>query len=190
MYKVIKPTLNNEATLILTDTDSWLLAVPAESSDEVAEKLKIVMDFSNYPPDHRLFSSQYKNKPGYLKNELPNDEILEVVGVRSKTYAIRTKNSITSRCKGVKAYAKNKIPFSAFVNCVKNLDEVLVQQFTIQSKSHVNRLMKIRKVAFSSFDDKRFLLCGIHSVPYGSKYIQLSKDLNQCFMCCYPELIM
>lgn len=190
MYERVKPAFDNRVTTILSDTDSWILAVPARDSTEAVLALGSIMDFSNYPSDHPLYNTKRKNQTGYLKNEIPDDEITEVVGVRSKTYAVRTVKTMTSRCKGVKEVTKNKIKFEAFVNCVKNIDEVSVTQFTIQSKKHINRLMKCKKIAFSSFDDKRYLLCGIHSVPYGSILIEKSKTLKRCYLCAHPRLFI
>jgi len=189
MYDKVKPTFGDRASVILSDTDSWILAVPTSSANEAMEKLENVMDFSNYPADHRLHTSRVKNRTGYLKNEIPNDDIIEVVGVRSKCYAIKTKSMISSRCKGVKEAAKKKIPFEAFVKCVRGVSEESVTQFTIQSKKHVNRLMQCNKIAFSSFDDKRHLLCGIHSVPYGSVLIERSRVQGECYFCRRPSAL-
>ncbi len=188
MYKTIAPAFDSRVTVLLSDTDSWVLAVPGKSSEDAVRVLQEVMDFSNYPSDHKLYDCSRKNMPGLLKNEIPADEITEVVGVRSKTYAIRTKQSMTSRCKGIKEVTRANIPFDAFVDCVQNIREHSVTQYTIQSKKHVNRLMKCSKIAFSSFDDKRFLLCGVHSVPYGSSLIRRSHEMGGCYLCLHPNL--
>lgn len=189
MYDCVKPAFGGRVTTILSDTDSWILAVPTANSDQAVSALKKVMDFSNYPQSHPLYDSSVKNKTGYLKNEIPDDEITEVVGVRSKTYAVKTKKTMSSRCKGVKQSAKKKIPFESFVQCVKEFSEQHITQYTLQSKKHVNRLMKCNKIAFSSFDDKRHLLCGVHSVPYGSCLIEKSRSLGQCYFCVHPTLL-
>lgn len=189
MYIAVRPAFEGRVTTILSDTDSWILALPAGSADEAVEKMKSIMDFSNYASSHPLHSIKVKNRTGYLKNEMPGEEITEVVAVRSKTYAVKSEESVSSKCKGVKRVAKNKIPFSAFVKCVNETYQHSVTQHTIQSKKHTNRLMKCNKVAFSSFDDKRHLLCGVHSVPYGSAIIAMSRKMNQCFFCANPQLM-
>ena len=189
MYKAVKPCFGGRVSTLLSDTDSWILVLPSSSSENAMTKLKDFMDFSNYPPDHHLFDSSVQNRTGFLKNELPGDEILEVVGIRSKTYAIKSEKTLNRCCKGVKKATKNRIPFSAFVACVKDMGIHHVEQYTIQSKKHINRLMRCQKIAFSSFDDKRHLLCGIHSVPYGSKIIEFSKKIKQCYFCKYPKML-
>jgi len=189
MYDKVKPTFGGEVSVILTDTDSWVLAVPAESSDQAMIMLEDVMDFSNYPEDHPLHDSCVKNLTGFLKNETPGQEITEVVGVRSKTYAIKMQDeSVSTRCKGVKRAAKENIMFDSYKKCVTEVAQQNVTQYCIQSKNHINRLLRCKKVAFSSFDDKRYLLCGIHSVPYGSCLIEKSKTLGGCYFCLYPRL--
>ncbi len=190
MYKAVKPAFGNRLTTLLTDTDSWVLAVPCKTENEVMEKLWQVMDFSNYPSSHRLHSNSVKNKTGFLKNEMPTDTIEEVVAVRSKTYAIKATKTMETRCKGIREVAKKKIPFDSFKKSVLDFHEESVTQFTIQSKTHQNRLMKQTKVAFSSFDDKRYLLCGIHSVPYGSFLIAKSKAMKKCVLCAYPKMFI
>ena len=193
MYDVVKPAFGGQASVLLSDTDSWVLAVPAKSSDEAMQKLKNVMDFSNYPVHHHLFDGCRKNRPGYLKNEIPDDEIREVVGVRSKTYAIRTCKTTDTKCKGVKKAAKKEIPFSAFRDCVLGTEKTRmvtqqVTQYSIQSRKHQNRLVKSVKVAFTTFDDKRYLFpCGVHSVPYGSRLIK--KRGGACVFCADSSLL-
>ena len=188
MYKAVKPCFGGRVSTLLSDTDSWILALPSSSSEKAMREMKDVMDFSNYPSDHDLFDASVKNRTGFLKNELAGDEITEVVGIRSKTYAIRSEKTMSRCCKGVKKATKNRIPFSAFVACVKGMSTHHVEQYTIQSKKHINRLMRCQKVAFSSFDDKRYLLCGIHSVPYGSHIIDVSKKTGECYFCRNPKI--
>ena len=189
MYNAIKPAFKDRVGVILSDTDSWILSLPTKTSEEAVSVIRGIMDFSNYPPTHPLYDERVKNRTGYLKNEIPDCEIREVVGLRSKTYAIKTRtNSTTSRVKGVKKAAKEKIPFAAFKKCIRQVCELQVEQYSIQSKKHVNRLMRCKKIAFSSFDDKRHLLCAIHSVPYGSVLIQSSIEAGICHFCANPHL--
>lgn len=191
-YCVVKPAFNGEVTVLLSDTDSFVMRVPAGSLDECYEKLAPVMDFSNLDPSHPFFSPDRKNVPGFLKDELPGQPLTEVVAVRSKTYALKTAKGVNSKCKGVKKTAKDLIPFDAFLACVLGRDPIehSITQFSLQAKSHVNRLIKSTRVAFSSFDDKRFLLCGVHSAPYGSKLIEWSHEHEKCYFCANPNVFV
>lgn len=89
--------------------------------------------------------------------------------------------------KGVKKGVKEKIAFSQFSRCIENIDEYEVDQNLIRSYNHVNKLIRSRKIAFSSFDDKRYLLCSRHSVPYGSHIILKSHWLKECYFCHHED---
>ena len=191
-YEDFKPAFKNQVSMVLSDTDSYLMVLPTSNAEEAMKKLPHLTDFSNYPPQHPVYDCSRKNVPGFLKNEMPADEILEVAGVRSKTYAFKTKSGqLTSRCKGVAKRVKKQIPFESFKKAVLGLHEEEVTQYTIQSKKHITRLLRCRKLAFSSFDDKRYLLCNRgHSVPYNSVLIKLSQTLkSKCFFCTYPNVL-
>ena len=183
-YKKLQPVFKNKVEVVMSDTDSFIVAVPAASADKAAAMLADVMDFSNYAPDHMLHSERVKNKTGYLKNEVPNDEIMRVAAIRSKVYATETRlKKISQKCKGVKKNVTKHLEFDAFHDLLKQFSSKNIEQFSIISKSHKNMLVRQKKTAVTSFDDKRFLLCAIHSVPYGSALIKKSKRLNQCYKC-------
>ena len=74
--------------VVMSDTDSFLLRVSGYTMEEVREKLKDVMDFSNLHPDHPLYDEARKRVPGFLKDEMPNTVILQVIALKPKTYAM------------------------------------------------------------------------------------------------------
>lgn len=188
--------------MIMSDTDSFLFVAQGRGNEaEIMEKLTPVMDFSNYPKDHPLFNDSRKKVPGFLKNELPTEVIEEAVALRSKSYAMRlrplrpteqdyrdrvqTKTNKTEielekwekgrelyRCKGVSKRAQHKLSLAKYKKCITSIDSHQVEQYSIRSKDHTNELVKSTKLCFSSFDDKRYLLCSVHSVPYGSALIR------------------
>ena len=191
MYEKVKPAFGGQVSTLMTDTDSWILVAPCSSPDKIVKRLKEVMDFSNYAQDHSLYSASRKNKVGYLKNEVSKDTISEFVGIRSKTYAFKTvRDDVDSRAKGVKKCYKKKIGFETYKKCIREINEVRVEQCMLTSKAHQNMLVKSEKTAFSSFDDKRYLLCAIHSVPYGSVLIRISMKENQCYFCKRPNILV
>lgn len=176
-YETLQPTLGigNVAT-IMSDTDSFVFVTNRGPEDEVMRLLKDQMDFSNYPPDHKLYSDKVKKRPGYMKNEVPGGKIQEVVALQSKTNSMRViceggrKEETRNTTKGVKGAMRKKIPLSEYRRCVEEMTQHKVEQTSLRSFNHINKLIKSEKVAFSSFDDKRFLTCSRHSVPYGSSY--------------------
>ena len=174
-YQQIQPRLGGwrGCNVIFSDTDSFLLQVRGKTTEEAFNALSFIMDFSNLNPAHYLFSNKRAKKLGYFKNEIPHAEIVEVVALKSKTYVLRTqqqlqKEEIIRRAKGVTRAVKEQLSFDTFKRCLSEMREVSVLQFSLRAQNHVNLLMRQEKIAFTSFDDKRFLCCSIHSVPYGS----------------------
>ena len=186
-YKVIQPAFGN-LSLVFTDTDSFAIIVPVESAYKATEMLSCVMDFSNLPEDDPMYSRDRKNVCGFMKNEVSDDEIRKIVALKSKTYAFVTKKQkMESKCKGVKKSArKNQLKFQNFVDCIQSKTAYEVTQHTLNSKDHVNRLMLTKKRGLSSMDDKRYLICERHSVPYGSVLIKQFLETGICFFCDNP----
>jgi hypothetical protein len=190
-YEVIKPSLGN-CEVLMSDTDSFVLAIETKGKKNNLRKIKHIIDFSNYPSDSKYYNDDNKNELGFWKDELQGKTIREFCGLRSKTYAflISDKDNkviLQSKCKGITKSYRKKIEFSSYKKCVKSFDKVCVTQFQIRSKNHAVVTAKVRKLAFSSFDDKRFLLsCGVHSLGYGSCLIE--KNMKTCSRCkkCNP----
>lgn len=186
-YEIIKPTLGN-CTVLMSDTDSFVLQVKNLQKTKNISKLKDLIDFSNYPKDNPLYSLENKNKLGFWKDELRGDQMTDFCGLRSKTYAFLLNNEeknekiLKSKCKGVTKSYRKKISFANYKKCVMSYDQVHMIQYQIQAKTHKVRTVQVNKLCFSSFDDKRHLLnCGVHSLPYGSKLIKDSADV--CPLC-------
>jgi hypothetical protein len=185
-YEVIKPALGN-CEVLMSDTDSLVLAVETDHNTNSLSKIKHILDFSNYSPDSNFYNEKNKNELGFWKDELQGDNMTEFCGLRSKTYAflINEKNKkqvLHSKCKGVTKSYRKKIKFSAYKKCIQSFHKVSITQFQIRAKKHKVFTAKINKLAFSSFDDKRYLMkCGVHSLGYGSCLI---KHMNEkCGFC-------
>jgi hypothetical protein len=183
-YETIQPRFGMENTeLLMTDTDSFLLKVITNrSQDECMTLLKDVMDFSNYPSDHPLYDNSRAKELGYLKNEIPTKTITSFVGLKSKTYAIKVDSQKEIiKAKGVPHHCKKTIPMDSLLNCLRYISCHDVSFKSLRSQDHVIHLIESNRLAFSSFDDKRYLLCPQHSVPYGS--IMIPDEAGYCFFC-------
>lgn len=181
-YNVIKPTFNGRCELIFTDTDSFFLEVKSEKQCDNLKKLTKILDFSNYPSSHPLYSTTYQNQLGYFKDEVKGATIDEFVGLRSKTYAMTIKGKdMKSCCKGVRKAYKKTIPFRDFKKCLQTICSKRITQYNILSKNHMLETARIDRLCFSSFDDKRFIFnCALHSAPYSSKIVKRS---GRCYYC-------
>ncbi len=188
-YETIQPAFGVDGcSVLMTDTDSFLLEVSAPSIDEAVGRIKHVMDFSNYDRSHPFFSMDKAKALGHLKNEVPKANIEKFVGLKSKTYMYLTSdNGSHVRAKGVKRSHQASIKFDHMVSCLEDMKGHEVKSNFIRSKDHVIRLIQGKQLAFSSFDDKRYLLCPIHSVPYGSKFIPTRREEEngtaKCHLC-------
>ena len=184
-YKRIIPSLHyGEMAVVMSDTDSFLLVTNKSSPTRAMRDLAHLMDFSNLDLDHRLYDKSRCRVPGYFKNEIPNDTISEAVALKSKTYGIATVGGKTvNKAKGVTEAAKAHLHVPEYRRCLQGIAQVEVTQNSIRSSRHINQMLESRKVAFSSFDDKRYLLCPVHSVPYGSKLIRR----KECYFCEHPD---
>lgn len=184
----------NNPQVLLTDTDSLLIKLEGPESD--LSSIDTVMDYSNYPISHPKYNTLYKNKCGYLKDECKSKKVKEFVGVRSKCYSyviIDGQVVITSsKCKGIPCVSKH-ISHSEFKEALCQIKPVYanfqnlryiffcLKLILIRSYNHQINMISIGKLAFSSFDDKRFIFkCGVHSVPYGSYHA----DKDVCPKCC------
>ena len=178
-YEEIRPKLKNPIVL-MSDTDSFCLIAKKDGKGSILDKLDNIIDYSSYPLDHKKFSKTNKNKLDYWKDELKSKQLTHFAGIRSKTYSFLIDDKILkSKAKGVtKSYKKNLV-FANYKKCLETISSQYVTQYHIRSKSHVIRTIQVKKLAYSSFDDKRHLLCSIHSCPYGSKLIRK----KYCFYC-------
>ena len=159
-YEKLQPAFGAEnVELLMTDTDSFLFRVMSQkpvTEDECVEKLAEVMDFSNYPKDHRLYDASRAKELGLIKNELPGKKIVSFVGLKSKTYATRVEGgSEDIKAKGVPKSTHSKIPLSSMLECLRRIQRHSVTFRSFKAKDHELALIESDRVAFSSFDDKR-----------------------------------
>ena len=121
-----------------------------------------------------LKNSCNKKVPGKFKDESASKCITEFVGLRSKMYSFMfdDKKDVSKAevrvAKGVqKSVIFNDLRFSTYLNCLWN-DEVKEHNFkTIRSMKHSVATYTQSKITLCPFEDKRYLLDAINSLPYG-----------------------
>ena len=142
--------------------------------EELRPHARDYFDFSNYPENHMLKNSCNKKVPGKFKDESASKCITEFVGLRSKMYSFMfdDKKDVSKAevrvAKGVqKSVIFNDLRFSTYLNCLWN-DEVKEHNFkTIRSMKHSVATYTQSKITLCPFEDKRYLLDAINSLPYG-----------------------
>ncbi len=191
-YDHIQPAFGvDKVDVLLSDTDSFVLDIAGETDLSAQEKIRNIMDFSNMPDDHPLKDDSRKRVPGFLKNELPRDVIYESAAVKSKSYYLKIHPgdcgpgcTCKRTAKGVKVSLHDKLTVDDYKACIFSIRTHSVMQTSIQSKDHVNMIVRGTKVAFNSLDDKRYQSCTIHSYPYNSALIEAEDHYDgTCYYC-------
>ena len=105
-----------------------------------------------------------------MQDECGSNILTEFCGLRSKLYSLRIKGqSQVKKAKGVKSsVVKNTIDFEDYISCLRNNSSISREQMNIRSVHHRIRTEKMRKVALSAHDDKRYLVLGqTDTLPHG-----------------------
>lgn len=191
-YEEIQPAFGwQNVDVVFSDTDSLMLSIRgAGTADDAMAKLSHIMDFSNLPREHPLYDASRSKTPGYLKNECPTRPITRCAAVKTKSYYACTHDGAcfeNCECKvaakGVLSSAKERLSFDDYASCIFSVRQQHVTQNTLMAKDHVNRMVRVTKVAFSSLDDKRYQCCEVHSTPYGSRLALYQERRGSCYAC-------
>jgi hypothetical protein len=167
-YNIIKKQYGPRAALLFTDTDSLCYEIETEDVyDDMSHHME-EYDTSDYPSNHPLYSTNNKKKIGLFKDEMNSTLIKEFVGLRAKMYSISSEQGEKKTAKGVsRQVVARKIRHEDYKSCLFKLAQTRETQVRIQSRNHLIHTVELNKVALSAFDDKRYLLDTVNSVPYG-----------------------
>lgn len=170
-YRVMKNKFGDNLQLLYTDTDSLLYEISDENMISKLGELAEYFDFSNYPSSHCLYNAEKKKVPGYFKDEAAGEHILEFVGLRSKMYSFVMDKTFRENktAKGVKkSIISRDLQHADYLRCLKEEIQMEHTFNQISSKSHSVTTNKQKKISLSPFDDKRYLIDKVNSLPYGS----------------------
>lgn len=164
LYNYLKPKYGQKVQVVYTDTDSFILEIKtANVYTDISREPDINhFDTWEYEENNIYGIKKHNNKVlGKFKDELKGKILTEVVGLRSKCYAVRILGKIDKmkKAKGVKKNVlKKKVSFDDYYNCVKNNCFEMRKQFSIRSKSHNVYTISMNKIALNPFDDKRYII--------------------------------
>ena len=178
-YRKIFDPVGGSIKILAGDTDSFFLEV---SNIDLQDQLLPMMfsdgllDTSNYPHFHDLYSKKYENKVGLFKDESAGKEdYVEWVFLRPKCYSLLSADGTSShKAKGVKR--NTHLTHQQYLEVYKSFDPttnphtstcITVSQRNIVSKQHQLQTICYSKRALSIMDDKRMWVGQNVSVPYG-----------------------
>jgi hypothetical protein len=168
-YDVMKAKYGSRAQLLFTDTDSLAYAVKTEDWYADMRGMLHLLDTSNYPTDHPLFSNANKKVIGKMKDETPAEPIEEFVGLRAKMYSIKKRGGEKKTAKGItKAVVRTKIRHEDYLATLRECKSRRDRMRMIRNNNHQMHSVEVNKVSLSPYDDKRYILRGgIATVAYG-----------------------
>ena len=167
MYMTVKtrdcdgwPIYDSRLQLLFTDTDSFCYHVETDDLYSDLRSVAHLLDTSTYPVDHPLFSRVNEKKVGSFKDETDSVPPLHFIGLRPKLYSLLvTKDVSKSKAKGVALrYTKKHLRHQQYVECLHAGTVVTASFKQIRSRDHQLTTDTVRKVALSSFYDKRWVL--------------------------------
>ena len=182
-YNKLKRHYKDKISLIYGDTDSFLIKIDGcdDIYEEMARKpLKDIMDFSNLPKEHVLYSDANKGVLGKLKSECGVIPISEVVCLAPKSYSVLLDDGTTkSTCKGVKKHLQKNFRHEKYRE-ILNGDSKPNQVVYNEIRTHKNELRTIRseKRALTPRDIKRYHVSKHKSYGYGHPEIAKIHSMN------------
>jgi hypothetical protein len=147
-----------DAKLLFTDTDSLCYDIPTQDFYKDMQQDTHLYDTSDYPVNHFLHSTTNKKVLGKMKDETAGVAIEEFVGLRPKMYSLMYGSHEKKTAKGITRACQRRIKHEDYKQCLFNKKQTSVVGCNIRSYNHELFSEKIRKVALSSYDDKRYVL--------------------------------
>ncbi|XP_052131662.1 uncharacterized protein LOC113215059, partial [Frankliniella occidentalis] len=158
-YNVLKKKFGSNVVSLLSDTDAWILSIKTEDLYKDLEELKAHFDFSDYPPENVLYSTENKKVMGKFKDELNGAVLAGVVGLRPKMYSFKTGDMMKCVAKGVpRSAVKNQLNYDDYKDCILKLKQksVTFSRICTDQKHHVFTAFSTKR-ALSCYDDKRYI---------------------------------
>ena len=140
------------------DTGSFVIYVKTKDLyKDIANDVGEWFDTSNYDNSRPFPVGKNKKVTGLFKNELGGKIMIELVGLREKTYAYLMDNyTAHNKAKETKkCIIKRGLMFKNFKDCLFNDKIILKTQQRFKSNCHNVYPEQINKVVLSTNDDKR-----------------------------------
>lgn len=147
------------------------------SYDDVMRKMSDKIDFSNFPRDHKLFSSDRKAKFGFVKVDTAEHVIHAFTAERKKSYQLFMNTEVRNVedlklerktvKKGCPVSMASKLEDKNILTLLKKPDYLKTSFNKLQSKNHSIRMINQKKKVSSSFDNSAYYKnCGLCNLPF------------------------
>ncbi|PSN30172.1 hypothetical protein C0J52_26449 [Blattella germanica] len=180
-FYAVKSKFGENVQLLYHDTDSLVMFFDACHTHPLVTMvndplLRPCLDFEKVPDNYVIRTENTDKVPGLWADEVGHRTILEFVGLRAKTYALRFADGDSlMKNKGItrSAYVddtRRRITFEDYKKCLFENELLYVQQYLIRSHQHTIYSTKQRKLALISEDRKRKVLSDrVSTIPHGYK---------------------
>ena len=126
-----------------------------------------LLDTSNFPSTHPLYSTERKARLGCIKDEAAGQAYEKWVFLRPKCYSMLGPKPVR-RAKGVRrATVRSELTHVDYVACFEEQRDRYHEQRRIGSTRHQLSNMQYVKKSLGFFEDKRYWVTLNSSVPYG-----------------------
>uniref|UniRef100_A0A2S2R9P8 DNA-directed DNA polymerase n=1 Tax=Sipha flava TaxID=143950 RepID=A0A2S2R9P8_9HEMI len=176
-YNIMKKKYDHNLNIVYSDTDSLVYEIKTNDFfGDLKNELLPYFDTSNFPKNHFCFNESRKNQPGFFKDELKGEILLEFIALRPKLYSYRVANKEINKAKGVKKYIiKKHLKFDEYLNVLnayidnKAKEKSVYRDMNlIQSHNHYVYSKTVNKKILNGDDDKRYIMRdGINTLAYG-----------------------
>jgi hypothetical protein len=159
-----------DVTMSYTDTDSNIIFIQNRARvfdlyDEIAPDIKKYFDTSNFDKNSKYYSNENRYLPGKFKCELGGKIIDKYVALRSKSYSILpVSGKEIKKCKGIPS---NSLIFKNYVSALFDQKKISHTFQSIRSIKQTLYCVTQNRVGLSVYDDKRYYLSNVDSLPYG-----------------------
>merc|ERR1711983_238574 len=130
-----------------------------------------MMEFSNCPTDHHLYSNEHHMQPGFFKSEFEDRTILEFVGLSAKVYSIMTLDGEVKKThKGVtRSFQESCIQHEDYKQALFSTKKrmKIASTWHIASKNMKLFTVKRSKKYLSTYNDKYFFKSSFRKCGYG-----------------------
>ena len=141
--------------------------------------MKHILDLSDYPKDHQLYSELNTKVSLKLSDELKGDIVMEAVFLKPKAYSVKTLQTVKQSAKGVSKHLIKTLHQDKFKDVLKSISPLRKLLTSINSDKQTFNITESNKIAFSAFDDKNYYLSdGICSYAYGHYKIGQKQKKN------------